>query len=58
MNISKLVLRNRNLKTKSNKQSSVIIVVKDNRPSSIPVNSYPLADCTVRPTILYGIEDM
>lgn len=58
MNISKLVLRNRNLKTKNNKQSPVIVVIKDNRSSSIPVSSYPFADCTVRPTILYGIEDM
>lgn len=58
MNISKLVLRNRNLKTKNNKQTSVIVVVKDNRPDNIPVNNYPFADCTVRPTILYGIEDM
>lgn len=58
MNISKLVLRNRNLKIKSNKQTPVIVVVKDNHPSSIPVSRYPFADCTVRPTILYGIEDM
>lgn len=58
MNISKLVLRNRNLKTKNNKQTSVIVVVKDNCPNSIPVSRYPFADCTVRPTVLYGIEDM
>ena len=58
MNISKLVLRNRNLKTKGNKQAPVIIVVKDNCPDSISVSSYQFADCTVRPTILYGIEDM
>lgn len=58
MNISKLVLKNRSLKTKSNRQTSVIVVVKDNRPSSVPVNNYPFADCTVRPVILYGIEDM
>lgn len=58
MNISKLVLRNRNLKTKNNKQTSVIVVVKDNRPDSVSVNSYPFADCTVRPIVLYGIEDM
>lgn len=58
MNILKLVLRNRNLKTKNDKQTSVIVLVKDNRPDSVSVNRYPFTDCTVRPTILYGIEDM
>lgn len=58
MNISKLVLRNRSLKTKSNKQTLVIVVVKDNRPDRVSVNNYPFADCTVRPTVLYGIEDI
>lgn len=58
MNISKLVLRNRNLKTKNSKQMPVIVLVKDNCPDNIPVNNYPFADCTVRPTVLYGIEDM
>ena len=36
----------------------VIVLVKDNYPNSIPVNRYPFVDCTVRPTVLYGIEDM
>jgi hypothetical protein len=58
MNILKLVLRNRNLKTKNSKQMPVIVLVKDNRPDSVSVNRYPFADCIVRPTILYGIEDM
>lgn len=58
MNISKLVLRNRNLKIKNNKQSPVIVVVKNNCPDNVSVNNYPFADCTVRPTILYGIEDI
>lgn len=58
MNISKLVLRNRSLRTKSNKQTPVIVVVKDNRHDNVPVNSYPFIDCTVRPTVLYGIEVM
>ena len=58
MNILKLVLRNRNIKTKNSKQMPVIVLVKDNYPNSIPVSRYPFADCTVRPTVLYGIEDM
>ena len=58
MNILKLVLKNRNLKTKSNKQTPVIVVIKDNCPDNIPVNNYPFANCIVRPTVLYGIEDI